>query len=215
MASSMVFTIILLIFVSSITLSASTGLLQQAPVTTTENYTHLLVFTTTESFLSTQPTTVFESNKNPASTITISSTTTEISNLTEISRDTTTQNFTATKFSTVTNTTTATSTITFVNMSFNLQFPPELPENQTITVSGNLDRADGGLASNLTVEIGFTNGTVLATGVTNATGGFSAIFTAPPNPGNYALMVEFNGLLVDPYYLGSRILVQNVIVYSP
>ena len=88
-------------------------------------------------------------------------------------------------------------------MTINFQFPPEWAENQSVAVSGNLVRADGGLANNLTVVIGFINGTVLATGITNITGGFSAIFRAPLIPGNYALVIEFNGLLVDPYYLGS------------
>jgi len=221
MASRMVFTIIVLIFVSSIMLSTSSGLLQPAQVTTTVNYTHLLVLTTTESLLSTQTATVFEGNNSPATTVTISSTTTKTSDLTEISRATTTQNVTTVEFSTVTNTarsnftTTTTSTITFVNMTLNFQSPPEWAENQTVAVSGYLFRADGVSANNLTVVIGFINETVLATGVTNSTGGFSAILRAPPTPGNYALMIEFNGLLVGPYYLGSRILVQNVIVFDP
>ena len=68
MASRMVFTIILLIFVSSIMLSTSSGVLQPAQVTTTVDYTHLLVLTTTQSFLSTRPTAVFEGNKSPATT---------------------------------------------------------------------------------------------------------------------------------------------------
>jgi hypothetical protein len=211
MASRMVFTIILLIFVSSITLSSSSGVLQPSQVTTTINYTRLIVLTTT------QPTTVFDGNKSPAATITISSTTTETSDLTEISR--TTQNVTNIEFSTVTNTATSnfttTSTITFVNMTINFQSPAEWAENQSVTVSGNLVRADGLSGNNLTVVVGLINGTVLATGVTNTTGGFSAVLRAPPTPGNYVILIVFNGLPVDPYYLGSRVLVQNVIVFSP
>ena len=173
MASRMVFTIIVLIFVSSIMLSTSSGLLQPAQVTTTVNYTHLLVLTTTESLLSTQTATVFEGNNSPATTVTIATTKTS----TEISRATTTQNVTTVEFSTVTNTarsnftTTTTSTITFVNMTLNFQSPPEWAENQTVAVSGYLFRANGVSANNLTVVIGFINETVLATGVTNSTGG--------------------------------------------
>ncbi|KKN32239.1 hypothetical protein LCGC14_0815890 [marine sediment metagenome] len=109
-------------------------------------------------------------------------------------------------------------TIVVVATSLTLTLTPSsAPPGAIITYSGKLTRADGLATGVQPIKLrDDMSGAIIATTSTDASGNYSATFTAPPTDGSYYYFTQFDGAVMGTAFLApSSSLVRETTVGIP